>query len=386
MTLENIIEMDKNFYVNIFGDRIPLAFNKGRGCYLTSVEGDEYLDFYGGVAVNSLGHAHPKFVSALKEQLDSLIHTSSTYYVENQALLAQKLSEISGLSKVVFANSGAEANEAALKMARLYFYRYSEPRRKVVTLTNSFHGRTFGTLAASGQNKFHTPFRPILQEFHYINPNDDEMLEEIDDCTAAVMIELVQGECGVRDLDAGYVKRLVERAKAFDTLVIVDEVQTGIARTGAWFAYQQYGIKPDIVTVAKGLGGGVPIGAAMVTDSVARMIKPGDHGSTFAGSPFACRAGLEVIKIIEEENLIDNVNVMGDKIREMLNSLGYRNVRGKGLMIGVPVDNSPLVCQMLRDNHVIVGNVGLDTLRLLPPLIVGEAEVERLGEALKMLS
>ena len=392
MNLLEIRDLDKKYYMNTFGERKAVAFERGEGIYLYGSDGKRYVDFFAGIAVNILGHSHSGFTDAICNQAKKLLHTSNLYYSENQAKLAQKICDNSCADKVFFANSGAEANEGALKLARIYHYKalnrsetsskmQGEPRNKFVTLENSFHGRTLATVAATGQPKYQKPYKPLLQEFVHVPANDMAALENaIDDKTAGVIFEVVQGESGVHPLKIEYLARARELCDRFGALLIFDEVQTGMGRTGALFAYQQSGIEPDIFTLAKALGGGVPISAVCAKDKFAAF-EPGEHGTTFGGNPFACRAGLAVFEAIEKENLVKNSRVMGDFLQEKLREIGIKEVRGCGLMIAADIEDAPSIVQKLFEKGYLVGCVG-NTLRILPPLIVNKDQIQSFVEVL----
>lgn len=392
MNLETIMDLDEQYFMHVFGKRVPVAFERGEGMALYDKEGKKYYDFLAGIAVNALGHSHPRFIAALKDQLDAVIHTSNYYYVESQAKLAEKIASSSVADKVFFANSGAEANEGAIKLARFHAKKkgYSD-KYEIVTLLNSFHGRTLATVAATGQEKFQKPCEPLTPGFRHVPMNDLSALREaVTDRTCAIMLELIQGESGVNPATQEFVDEVVKCAKAHDALVIVDEVQTGMGRTGKLFCYEHYGIEPDIFTLAKALGNGIPIGAVCAKDEVAASFAPGDHGSTFGGNAFATTAGLSVMNIMEEENLIENSEKMGTYFKEKLLSLGspkIETVRGKGLMLGVVLteDLAPTLKHQLFEAGFLVGAVGNRVLRLLPPLIVTTEEIDLFVKALGSL-
>ena len=383
--LEEIIQLDKKYYMNTFGDRLPVCFEKGEGLKLIDDKGKTYYDFLGGIAVNALGHGHKDFVAALKNQLDKIIHTSSLYYIENQAKLAQKLAESTCAEKVFFANSGAEANEGAFKLARKYFYKQGVEKYEIITLDKSFHGRTLATVAATGQEKYQKPYRPLTPGFKQVEPNNYEAVENaVTDKTAAIMIELIQGESGVHPMDKEYVQKLRKLCDEKDIILIFDEVQTGMGRTGHLFAYQMYGIEPDIFTCAKALGGGIPIGAVCAGKKVADTFEPGDHGTTFGGNPFATAAGLAVFNIYEKEQLVENAANMGEYFKKKLNALKDKyadkitDVRCAGLLIGIQIkdDIAKAVFNKLFENGILTSLCDGNTLRIAPPLIIKENDVD----------
>ena len=380
--IDKIIHLDKSYYMNTFGDRTPLMFEKGKGIELTDSNGDVYKDFFAGIAVNALGHSHPKLVSRLKDQIENLIHTSSVYYIKNQALLAEQLCKKTCFDKVFFANTGAEANEGAIKLARKYFYNKGEDKYEIITLNKSFHGRTITTATATGQDKYKIPYAPLTPGFVHINSNDVEALKNaVGKNTCAIMVELIQGESGVRPLDEEFVKEIRRICDENDIIFIVDEVQTGIGRCGKLFAYEHFGVEPDIITCAKALGGGVPIGAVLAKDFVADSFKPGDHGTTFGGNPLSCRAGLATLEIIEEEKLVENSSQMGTYFMEKLSEKvgDYASeIRGKGLMIGIELKNKNAgeICKELMKRKYLVGAVGDSVLRIVPPLIITKNDID----------
>jgi len=377
-----IKELDKQYYMNTFGDRTDVCFEYGDGLYLYDENENAYMDMMGGIAVNALGHCHPAFKEALHNQVDKLLHTSSLYYIKNQTMLAKKLVEISCADKVFFANTGAEANEGAIKLARINSYKKGNPEKlEIITLKNSFHGRTLATVAATGQEKYQKPYKPMLEKFVHVDANDkQQLIDAINENTCAIMLELIQGESGVHPLDADYVKLARELCDKNGIILIFDEVQTGIGRTGTMFAYEGFGVEPDIFTLAKALGGGIPIGAVCAKDSVCAF-EPGDHGTTFGGNPFSCNAGLAVLDIIEKEQLAINSRTMGEYFKKKILEIKtdkIKEVRGKGLMIGVELNvNAKEVNKKLFENKVLCGTVGDSTLRLLPPLIINKDEIDK---------
>jgi len=391
MKLNEIIEMDKKYFMNTFGDRTPVNFDYGKGINLWDSEGKKYTDFFAGIAVSALGHSHPKLVDAISEQAGKLIHCSSLYYIENQALLAKVLVENSCADKAFFANSGAEANEGAIKLARIYFKKKNLPMKfEIITLEKSFHGRTLATIAATGQDKYQKSYSPMQPTFLTVPINDLDALEKaITDSTAAVMIEAIQGESGINLTTVEYMKGVREICDKKGILLIFDEVQCGLGRTGKLFGFQHFGIEPDIFTLAKALGGGFPIGALLAKDFVAKAFEPGDHGSTFGGNPLACAAGLAVMGVMLDEDLSGNAAKMGDLLIDKLNELAAKHhfikeVRGKGLMIGIPLssENAKEIKDKCFEKGYLVGTVGKDILRLLPPLIIKIKDIEDMIEML----
>ncbi|NLY42696.1 MAG: acetylornithine transaminase [Clostridiaceae bacterium] len=396
MALQDIIQRDKIYFMNVFGDRTPVCFQYGKGMYLWDTEGNKYCDFLAGIAVNALGHCHPRFINILKNQLDKVIHTSNLYYIEPQAKLAEMLVNISCADKVFFANSGAEANEGAIKLARIYYKKKNLPHKyEIITLKKSFHGRTLATLAATGQEKYQKPYSPLMPGFKHVEINDIAALKDaITPSTCAIMLELIQGESGVYPVNGEYLSEVKKICEENDLLLIFDEVQTGMGRTGEMFAYLHYGIEPDIFTLAKALGGGIPIGAVCAKEPVASAFAPGDHGSTFGGNPFACTAGIAVIDILLNEGLVENARKTGQYFMEQLTQLKNKykaisEVRGKGLMIGMEFNNNDakMIAKKLFEKGFLVGCIGTEILRFLPPLIVTKQDIDALINALdKVLS
>lgn len=392
MTLQQVQELDKNYYMNTFGMRTPVCFTEGSGITLTDTEGKKYKDFFAGIAVNCLGYAYPRMVRELQEQIAKLTHVSNVFYTENQARLAELLVKNSCGDKVFFANTGAEANEGAIKLAKKYFVEKNQlEKREFITLRNSFHGRTLATVAATGQEKYQKPYRPLIEKFIHVDANDiDGLHSAMNENTAALMIELIQGEGGVIPLNKEYVDAAAKLCRENNTLLIIDEVQTGIGRTGKMFAYEWYGIEPDIVTMAKGLGGGIPIGAFVAKAEVAAAFKPGDHGTTFGGNPLSARAGLVVVDELLNNGVLENAAKVGEYFMAELKKLvgvctKIKEVRGKGLIIGVALngDISKEITAALRDKGFIVGTAGASVLRIVPPLILTEADADDFTAALK---
>lgn len=385
MQLNEIMKLDETYYMNTFGKRIPVAFTHGKGINLYSTDGTKYKDFMAGIAVSVLGHSHPDLVNALKEQVEKLLHTSSLYYIENQAVLAKTIAEHSCADRVFFANSGAEANEGAIKLAKIYHYKKGNAHKnEIITLVNSFHGRTLATVAATGQEKYQKPYQPLTPGFRHVPINDLNALNQaVNENTAAILLELVQGESGVHPVDKEYIWSIRKLCDDKDILLIIDEVQTGMGRTGTLFAYEQYGIEPDIFTLAKALGGGVPIGAVCAKQFAASAFEPGDHGTTFGGNPLATRAGNAVFSALLQDHLVEHCAEMGLYFKEQLLNLAkdtdcIKEVRGNGLMLGIEF-SSPIakdVQTKLFEKHYLVGVVGTGILRLLPPLIVTKDDID----------
>ncbi|MDH4081543.1 MAG: acetylornithine transaminase [Nitrospira sp.] len=373
--------------------RQPISIARGRGAKVYDLEGREYIDFVGGIAVNVLGHGHPDLVQAIQRQAAQLIHTSNLYYTEPQVRLARLLVDHSFADRVFFCNSGAEANEAAIKLARRYGHeRHGANRFEVITMKNSFHGRTLGMLTATGQDKVQKGFEPLMPGFTYAPFNDFSALEAmVNDQTAAIMLEPIQAEGGVYVADRDYLRRLREFCTQKDILLIFDEIQTGIGRTGTFFAYEQLGVKPDIMTLAKGLAGGVPIGACLATESVASAFTPGAHASTFGGNPLACAAALAVCRVLLEGRVLDHAKRMGEYLAKGLTDCKDRyrivtDIRGLGLLQGMEVDADAktLVADALA-RGILINAATERVLRFVPPLIISQQEIDKLLELLSTL-
>ena len=373
--------------------RQPISIVRGRGAKVYDMEGREYIDFVGGIAVNILGHGHPDLVQAIQRQAAQLIHVSNLYYTEPQVRLAQMLVDHSCADRVFFCNSGAEANEAAIKLARRYGHeKHGANRFEIITMKNSFHGRTMATLTATGQEKVQKGFEPLVPGFVYAPFNDFSAIESlVTDKTTAIMLEPIQGEGGVQVADQAYLKNLRELCTQKDILLIFDEVQTGMGRTGTLFAYEQLGVEPDIMTLAKGLGGGMPIGACLAKDAVAAVFTAGTHASTFGGNPLACAAGLAVCRILIEGRVLEQARRMGDYLAKGLADFkdrhrAVRDVRGLGLLQGleVEIDAKAVVADCLT-RGVLVNATSERVLRFVPPLIITQAEIDRVLEVLSSI-
>ncbi|SMC65109.1 aspartate aminotransferase family protein [Papillibacter cinnamivorans] len=382
MTFEQLKAKDVAYVLATY-PRYPVAFERGEGARLYDLSGKEYIDFSSGIGVASIGHGNQKWAEAILEQALKLGHVSNLYYTQPYADLAEVVCRRSGMSGVFFANSGAEANEGAIKLARKYsFDKYGKGRGTIITLKQSFHGRTAATLAATGQDVFHNYFFPFPEGFRYAEPNDIESVRrEGGPDVCAVMLELVQGEGGVYLLDREFIHALAVLCAERDWLLIVDEVQTGIGRTGTFFAYQQYGILPDVVTFAKGIAGGLPLGGFLCSERTRGVLTPGTHATTFGGNPVCCAAALAVMDILDEEALAqveDKGNYIRESIREM-KSPYIAEVRGLGLMIGVRIKDMTHkeAVNMLLANGLVCLTAGQDTLRLLPPLTITKEEIDK---------
>jgi acetylornithine/N-succinyldiaminopimelate aminotransferase len=371
--------------------RYPVLLVKGKGTQVWDMDGKAYLDFVAGLAVCNLGHCHPKVVKAIQDQAGKLIHVSNFYYIEPQIQLASLLCQHSFADKVFFCNSGAEANEGAMKLARKYAKEKMEgDRYEIITMERSFHGRTLATLTATAQKKFHNGYSPLMPGFKYIPFNDAEALKNaIDSKTCAVMVEPIQGEGGVNCPSEGYLKALRKICDEKGILLIYDEVQVGMGRTGRLFAYEHEGVEPDMMTLAKSLAGGVPIGALLIKKEIAESFEPGDHASTFGGNPLATAAGVAALTAILEEGMLENCQRVGDyflkRLEEMKKKFRFiQEVRGKGLILGMElkIDGSSIVKEMMQRGFLINCTMG-NVLRFLPPLIVTKEEVDQVVAALE---
>ncbi|MHB8482769.1 MAG: aspartate aminotransferase family protein [Nitrospiria bacterium] len=390
MLSEELIDLSNQYIMGTY-NRSPLVIKKGRGIKVYDPEGKEYLDFISGIAVNSLGHCFPPITVALQKQAQRLIHASNLYYSEPQIFLAKKLIEMTFEGKVFFCNSGTEANEAAIKLVRKYFKTEGNPDRyEMITMRGSFHGRTYGGLTASGQEKLHEGYEPLLPGFVYVNYDDLEAVEKaVSGKTAAILVEPIQGERGIIVPSSHYLKGLRELADRHGLILIFDEIQTGLGRTGSLFAYESSGITPDILTLAKGLGGGVPIGAMIAKDRINKAFSYGSHGSTFGGNPLACSAGLVVVETLTSDPFIlENCRRLGMVILEKLERLRSRysfikEVRGKGLLIGMEllIEGRPIVLNCL-DAGLLINCTSERVLRFAPPLNMTEENAEEFIEIL----
>ena len=392
LTLREVQALDREYYLQTFGERTPVAFTHGADCALYGLDGKAYLDFLGGIAVTALGHNHPAVTAAITRQAARLIHCSNLYYIPAQAELARLLVTNSALDRVFFCNSGAEANEAAFKLARKYFRARDEERYEIITAANSFHGRTLATLAATGQTKYQEPFRPLTPGFLHAAYNDLPAIEAaITPRTCAVLLETIQGEGGVIEADARYLQGVEALCRKHGLLLILDEVQTGMGRTGKLFSYEHFDLRPDIVTLAKALGNGMPVGAALCTQRVADALAPGDHGSTFGGNPLACAAALAVVRTMLETPLLAQAATTGDLFKRELLQLAMRHprqasaVRGRGLLLGLQLTQRAEGKEVVRralERGFLINCAGHNTLRFAPPLTVSPAHIAALTKAL----
>ena len=379
--------------MNTYG-RLPIALSHGAGCHVWDTDGKRYLDALGGIAVNTLGHAHPKLVAALQDQVAKLIHTSNYYHIPDQERLAAKLVELSGMTNVFFCNSGLEANEGALKMARKFGHDKGITHPKVVVYERAFHGRSIATLSATGNKKIQAGFGPLVDDFVRVPINNIDAIKTATanrDDVVAVFFEAIQGEGGVNPLDDAYMRDVRALCDERDWLLMIDEVQCGIGRTGKWFAHQWAGITPDVMPLAKGLGSGVPIGAIVAGPKAANILQPGNHGSTFGGNPLAMRAGVETLAIMESEDLLANASTVGDYFVNALKEAfkaeaGVVSIRGRGLMVGVEL-NQPcgaLVGQA-AEAGLLISVTADSVIRMVPPLILTVEQAQTVVDLLKPL-
>ena len=372
----------------IYPNRLPIAFEKGEGVWLTDTIGEKYLDALAGIAVCGLGHSHPAVTQTFCEQAAKLIHTSNTYQIPEQEILASALARLSGMDQVFYANSGAEANEAALKMARLYARKKKINGPIVICIQNSFHGRTLATLSASGSERLQIGFQPLLEKFIHVPLNNIAALkasvEQYRENIVAIMLEPIQGDGGIQAAAPEFLKAIRELCDEHDLLMILDEIQTGLCRTGPWFAYQDHDLLPDVLTIAKTLGNGFPIGAYLSRDKANNLFNPGKHGSTFAGNSLACAVAITVIKTLEEEKISEHVKKIGKHLIQQLKSsfAGHPHVvsiRGQGLMLGIELDKNCRDLPLIGLKHRLLFNVvANNTIRLLPPLILKEEEANEI--------
>ena len=387
MKFEEVKELSSKYLFQNYG-RIDLSFTHGEGCYLFDSQGRKYLDLVAGIAVNSIGYSHPDFVQAMQEQVSKLLHVSNLYYVEEQARLAEKIASITpdGLDRTLFVNSGAEANEGALKLAVRY-----TGRKKVMAALNGFHGRTAAALGATGQTKYQASFEPLISSaYEYYDYGDIESVKHmISKDVAALIVEPIQGEGGVRTASPEFFKALRDICTDSGALMIVDEVQTGIGRTGKWYGIQNFDVTPDIITMAKALGGGAPIGAVTSTEEISKVMTPGTHGTTFGGNPLVTAAGCSVIDIMKKEKLVEHAREIGQRWMDDIMGIGSDKivqVRGYGLMIGIEMDSNEtasMVQAVCRENGVLVNVCHGNTVRLIPPLIINDSEKDTFTKILK---
>ena len=373
MTLAELQELERTYVVPSYA-RSPVEFVRGEGARLWDADGNEYLDFLSGISVTSVGHCHPRVVDAVREQAGRLMHTSNLFYTEPAMRLARRLSESSLGGKVYFCNSGAEAIEAAIKLVRK-----ARTGGDVVVVHGAFHGRTYGALSATPQEAKQAPFAPLVPGFRAVEPTPAAIAGAVDADTAAVLIEPIQGESGVHVLSEELLRAAREACDDHGAALVFDEIQCGMGRTGTLWAYEQTGVRPDVITTAKALGGGLPIGAMVTNERLADVLQPGDHGSTFAGGPLAAAAALAVLELIDDPALLERVRQLGDRLAAGLESLPHvLSVRGRGLMLACELDvPAPAVARRaLIDQRIVVNATGPSTLRMLPPLTIGEADAD----------
>lgn len=389
MDKKTIIEETEKYYLPVFG-RYPMVMELGQGCRVWDNEGNEYVDAFAGIAVNSLGYNHPVLVKAISEQASKLMHCSNMYYTEIQAKALRVVAEATGMDRIFFANCGAEGNEGAMKLARKYGVSKAPTKYKIISADESFHGRTFDTLAATGHDYYHVGYGPLSPGHVLVPYGDIKALEaQMDDDVCAVLLEPIQGEGGVHVPSDEYLQQVRALCDKHDALLIFDEVQTGVARTGKWFAYMHSGVKPDILTFAKGIGGGFPVAGFAVPERLAHVFKPGDHGGTFGGNPLACAAVYATLTTIKSEGLVDKVAEKGEYFKNKLRKLQEKypdkvtDVRGCGLMLGMEVagEGKPIVESCLA-NNVIVNCTAGNVIRIVPPLIISKEEIDIVVAAL----
>ncbi len=384
MNTKELIEIEDNYFINTF-TRQPIVLDHGEGVKVWDKDGNEYIDMFAGIAVNALGHNHPKLVKSIQDQAEKLIHISSIYYNEPALIYAKKLIELTNFDRIFYANSGAEANEGAIKLAVKY-----TGKSEVISTVESFHGRTIMTLAATGHEHYHEPFKSILPKgFINVPYNDIEAIKEaITENTAAIIVEPIQGEGGVNIPDINYLKEISKICKENNIVFIVDEVQTGFGRCGTLFAHELFDVKPDIMTMAKGIGGGVPMGGILATEEVASAFVPGDHGTTFGGSPLVCAAANATLDAIIDDDLLSNSKEMGQYLKDELEKIKENHdviaeVRGCGLMVGIELtEPGAKYVDKLREKGFLINCTADKVLRLVPPLIIKKEEIDEFVKAL----
>ncbi len=390
MTLAQVQKLESKLLLATY-DRYPVLLRKGRGVYVYDDRGRRYLDMLSGIGVNSLGYSHPAITKTIARQSKLLVHTSNLFYHEYQGLLAAALTKLSGMDRAFFTNSGAEAWEGALKLARAYAKSKTNnsngkgPKFRILALENAFHGRTFGALATTHKEKYRAPFDPGLPGVHFVKFDDVADLERsFDDSVCAIGFEFVQGEGGVRPLSKAFVETAQRLARKHDALLIADEIQSGLGRTGRWFAYQHYGIQPDLVTIAKPIAGGLPLGALLVSEKVAQCIHPGMHGTTFGGGPLGCAVALQILKTMQQEKMLSHIQKTGSYFIDALDQLqgrhsSIREVRGLGLMIGMELESADLaktVHKQMLERGIILNRTDETVIRFLPPYIIKKQHVD----------
>jgi len=394
VSLSKVQKAEAKYLLHTY-DRHPVLLTHGKGAYLFAEDGGKYLDFLSGIGVMALGYSHPAITRVLKDQAGKLVHCSNLFYTEQPSALAQKLAKLSGLNRAFFSNSGTEAWEGALKIARAVASgKGLKKRTKFLALENSFHGRTMGSVATTYTEKYRKPFAPLMPGVTFVKFDDVEDLKaKFDDDVCAICIETIQGEGGIHPVSREFMKTARELTKNSGALLLLDEIQCGLGRTGKMFAYQYYGVKPDVVTLAKPLAAGLPLGAILVTEDVAGAIHPGMHGTTFGGGPLACAVALEVLKVIEDEKILNHVKEVGGYFLDLLQQLDARHgcivdVRGVGLMVGLELDSADLakaVQKAMLDEKIIINRTHEKVLRFLPPYVVTKKQVETVVQALDQI-
>jgi len=395
VNLEQVSKLESKLLLSTY-ERYPVMLRRGRGVYVYDDKGRRYLDFLSGIGVNALGYAHPAIIKTIANQSKLLIHTSNLFYHEYQAKLAAALTRISGMDRAFFTNSGTEAWEGALKLARAYARENStngsEPRWRILALEHAFHGRTFGSLATTHKEKYRAPFAPVLPGVQFVKFNDVADLERnFDDTVCAIGFEFVQGEGGIRPVSKEFAEAAHRLAQKHNALLIADEIQSGLGRTGRWFAYQHYGIQPDLVTIAKPIAGGLPLGALLASEKVSQCIHPGMHGTTFGGGPLACAVALQLLNILERQKLLQHIQKTGDYLLEQLKKLqqeheGIQEVRGLGLMVGMEFDSADAakaVVKHMLERGVILNRTDETVVRFLPPYLITKQHVDAVIPQLK---
>ena len=397
MNLEQVKKLEDKLLLATY-ERYPILLRKGRGVYVYDDKGRKYLDFLSGIGVNALGYAHPALTKTIAQQAKLLVHTSNLFYHEYQGKLAAALTKISGLDRAFFTNSGTEAWEGALKVARAYARANgsngAEPKWRILALEHAFHGRTFGALATTHKEKYRAPFAPVVPGVEFVNFNDvDDLARKFDSTVCAIGFEFLQGEGGIRPVSKDFARAAHDLAKKHNALLIADEIQSGLGRTGRWFAYQHYGIQPDLVTVAKPIAGGLPLGALLVSEKVADCIHPGMHGTTFGGGPLATSVALQLLKTVEKQKLLKHIEKTGSYMLEQLKGLqqihrSIREVRGLGLMIGMEMESAEAaksVFKQMLDRGIILNRTDETVIRFLPPFIVTKQHVDHVVNQLDQL-
>lgn len=381
--------MTANPIMPTYFNQMPITFAYGKGAWLWDEQDNQYLDSLSGIAVCSLGHAHPAITKTIADQAAKLLHTSNTFTIAKQVELAEKLTRVAGMEQAYFCNSGAEANEAAIKLARVYARKKDIANPIIITMRHSFHGRTMATLSASGSDRLQAGFEPLVREFVHVDLNDsnelNSIIEKHQHHIIAIMLEPIQGDGGIHMASPEYLQHIRQLCDQHDWLMILDEVQTGVGRTGKWFCHQHFDIQPDVMTVAKALGNGVPIAATLARGKACNLFGPGKHGSTFGGNPFVCAVGSTVIDTMEADKVLENTVAMGDYLLQQLKSklakfLGVIEVRGKGLMIGIELNQPCMAITQIGLKHKILFNIVFNkVIRLLPPLIINQQEADEIA-------